>query len=228
MTGIQNKRIYCSGPLFCPEEVAGMTAIAETLEKAGYATFLPQRDGLEAYLLKYVNDPRVNFIRVPPANRFLSRAAFALDIYQILERCDALVMNMNGRVPDEGAVAETAVAFAAGKPLVIYKNDHRTLLNGYDNSMLIGLSQTFSTVEQMEKIPVEVGRVLGRVERAGPTPYRGESIPGNVREVLGFGGRVWKFLNTLNFFSTPEETERIEHLKELVKLCETLSKNDPV
>jgi hypothetical protein len=50
----------------------------------------------------------------------------------------------------------------------------------------------------------------------------------NVREVLGFGGRVWKFLNTLNFFSTPEEAERISHLKELVKLCETLSKNDPI
>jgi nucleoside 2-deoxyribosyltransferase len=98
MEATQNRRIYCSGPLFCPEEVAGMTAIAERLEKAGYATFLPHRDGLEAYLLKYVNDPRVNFIRVPPANRFLSRAAFALDIYQILERCDALVMNMNGRV----------------------------------------------------------------------------------------------------------------------------------
>jgi nucleoside 2-deoxyribosyltransferase len=227
MEGIQNKRIYCSGPLFCPEEVAGMTAIAETLEKAGYATFLPHRDGLEAYLLKYVNDPRVNFIRVPPANRFLSRAAFALDIYQILERCDALVMNMNGRVPDEGAVAETAVAFAAGKALVIYKNDHRTLLNGHDNSMVIGLSQTFSTVEQMEKIPVEVGRVLDRVEQMGPTPYRGESIPRNVREVLGFGGRVWKLLNTLNFFSTPEGTERIAHLKELVKLCETLSKEGP-
>jgi nucleoside 2-deoxyribosyltransferase len=222
------KRVYCSGPLFCPEEVAGMTAIAETLEKAGYATFLPHRDGLEAYLLQYVNDPRVNFIRIPPANRFLSRAAFALDIYQILERCDALVMNMNGRVPDEGAVAETAVAFAAGKPLVIYKNDHRTLLNGHDNSMLIGLSQTFSTVERMEKIPVEVGRILERVERTGPTPYRGESIPPNVREVLGLGGRVWNLLNTLNFFSPPEETERIAHLKELVKLCETLSEEGPV
>ena len=33
MAGIQNKRIYCSGPLFCPEELAGMAAIAETLEK---------------------------------------------------------------------------------------------------------------------------------------------------------------------------------------------------
>ena len=114
------------------------------------------------------------------------------------------------------------VAFAAGKPLVIYKNDHRTLLNGYDNSMLIGLSRTFSTVEQMEKIPEEVGRILARVERTGPTPYRGESIPSNVREVLGFGERVWMFLNRQRFFSTPEETEEIAHLKELVKLCETL------
>jgi len=29
--------IYCSGPLFCPEEIGGMTAIANALEAAGYA-----------------------------------------------------------------------------------------------------------------------------------------------------------------------------------------------
>ena len=199
-----------------------MTAIAETLERAGYDTFLPHRDGLEAHLLKYVNDPRANFIRIPPANRFLSRAAFALDIYQILERCDALVMNMNGRVPDEGAVAETAVAFSAGKPLVIYKNDHRTLLNGQDNSMVMGLSETFSTVDRMDRIPAEVGLSLDREERKGRSPYRGESIPGNVREVLVFGERVWNFLNRLRPSSSPRGKEEIAHLKELVRMCETL------
>jgi len=30
------------------------------------------------------------------------------------------------------------------------------------------------------------------------------------------------FLNRLRSFSTPEETKEIAHLKELVKLCETL------
>jgi nucleoside 2-deoxyribosyltransferase len=227
MTGKKNRRVYCSGPLFCPEEVAAMTAIAEALEGGGYETFLPHRDGLEAHLLKFVNDPRANFIRIPPANRFLSRAAFALDIYQLLEVCDALVMNMNGRVPDEGAVAETAVAFAAGKPLVIYKNDHRTLLNGYDNSMLIGLSDTFSTVQRIDGIPAEIERVLDGAEQGGRSPYRGEAIPRNVREVLGFGGRVWKFLNTVGFFSTREETRTVARLKELVRFCESLSEVGP-
>ncbi len=225
MEARKGMRIYCSGPLFCPEEMAAMTAIADTLEEAGFDTFLPHRDGLEAHLLKYVNDPKANFIRIPPANRFLSRAAFALDIYEILERCDGLVMNMNGRVPDEGAVAETAVAFAAGKPLVIYKNDHRTLLNGNDNSMLIGLSRTFSTVERMDRIPVEVRRTLDEVEREGPAPYRGEAIPPNVREVLRLGEKVWRFLSRVHSFSTPEETEGIKHLKELVRLCETQPEN---
>lgn len=60
------------------------------------------------------------------------------------------------------------------------------------------------------------------VERKGPIPYRGESIPPNVREVLGFEEKVWKFLNRRSFFSTQEETEEITRLKELVKLCETL------
>ena len=50
-------RIYCSGPLFCAEEVGGMSAIAQQLEQAGFQTFLPHRDGLEPYVMRLGNTP---------------------------------------------------------------------------------------------------------------------------------------------------------------------------
>ena len=52
--------VYCSGPLFCPEELGVMRSIAQTLEDAGYQTFLPQRDGVEAFVMNQVDAPLAN------------------------------------------------------------------------------------------------------------------------------------------------------------------------
>lgn len=109
---ITGKRIYCSGPLFCPEEIAGMTHIARTLESAGHETFLPHRDGVEAYVLGRAGGPLARLPGMDSILGAIGKAIFALDVYQIVVRCDALVFNMNGRVPDEGGVVETAIAFA--------------------------------------------------------------------------------------------------------------------
>ena len=221
MSSESRKLVYCSGPLFCPEEIAGMTAIAETLEEAGYGTFLPHRDGLEPFVMKAVNDPRVTNKMFRHINRFVSKAIFALDIYQIVERCDSLVLNMNGRVPDEGGVVETAVAFTAGKPLVLYKNDHRTKFNGNDNSMLIGLSYTFSTVSHIKKIPEEIEKVTARVEASGGSPYKEKNVPQNMRKVVSFGRNVWKFMHAIHLLDLKKEDEYLDRLKEIVKMCET-------
>ncbi len=216
----QKERVYCSGPLFCPEEIAGMTAIADILEEAGYETFLPHRDGLEPFVMKSVNDPRLTNKAFRHLNRIVGKAIFALDIYQILEGCDWLVLNMNGRVPDEGGVVETAVAFAAGKPLVIYKNDHRTKFNGNDNSMLSGLSYTFTTVNHVSKIPTELAAVARRLEAHGPSPYRGENIPAPMRKVIALGRRIWKGMQAVHLLQGKSEDAYLDKLKEIVKLCE--------
>lgn len=131
-------RVYCSGPLFCAEEVGGMNAIAKVLEAAGHETFLPHRDGLEPYVMRFGDLP------VPPGfgeiRKRIDQAIFALDVYELTERCDAVVCNLNGRVPDEGMIVEAALAFAAGVPLVLYKDDARAPFGGHDNSMLTGLA----------------------------------------------------------------------------------------
>ena len=168
-----------------------MAAIARTLKQAGYAPFLPHRDGVEAFVLNAIDNPLANLPIFAPINRFMSRAAFALDINKVLD-CDYFVFNMNGRVPDEGGVVETGVAFAAGKPIVIYKNDPRTAFGGTDNLMLAGVSQLFAQVDDIAQIPERLEEVAGRLATLGANPYADENIPGFVREVTAFGEKVWR------------------------------------
>lgn len=212
------KIVYASGPLFSPEEKWGMAKIAKTLEQAGYATFLPHRDGLETYVMGLANDPRVTNKRFRKINQFVHKAIFAVDMYQIVERCDYLVFNMNGRVPDEGGVAETAVAFAIGKPLVIYKEDNRTKFNGYDNSMITGLSYTFSKVDSIPAIPREIERVAALVAAQGESPYQGDNIPPFMRKVVDFGRRMWTFMGVTRLFEArPDEVP--DRLEEIAGFC---------
>ena len=182
--------VYCSGPLFCPEEIGGMTAIANALEAAGYSTFVPHRDGLEYYTMGSVNLP-VKLSNIPA--KVISRLIFALDIYQIVERCDGFVMNFNGRVPDEGAVAEAGIAYASGTPMIIYKNDVRSKFNGVDNGMVTCLSHA-PLVSSIEKIPAVLSKVIEKASEKGPSPYQGDNIPVVMQDTVALGRQVWQVM----------------------------------
>lgn len=126
-----------------------MQEIADVLEANDFDVFLPHRDGFEfANLSAGIEE----FIQSKKATSLLlQRAIFTLDIYQVLSS-DGLILNMNGRVPDEGAMVEAGIAWQAGKKIVIYKNDNRSLINGEDNPLLIGLSD-FITISNISNIP---------------------------------------------------------------------------
>ncbi|OQY02657.1 MAG: hypothetical protein B6I26_00450 [Desulfobacteraceae bacterium 4572_130] len=143
------KKIYCAGPLFNSKEKEEMQEIADVLENNGFDVFLPHRDGFEfANLLE-------SFIKLGVsknnANLILNKAIFTLDVFQVL-LSDGLILNINGRVPDEGAMVEAGIAWNAGKIIVTFKNDARTLINGNDNPLVIGLSN-FNIVNNISSIP---------------------------------------------------------------------------
>ncbi|MCD6585402.1 MAG: nucleoside 2-deoxyribosyltransferase [Desulfobacteraceae bacterium] len=204
MKSNKTRIVYCSGPLFCPEEIGSMTAIANVLEDAGFQTFLPHRDGLETYILKLVNSP-VN-INVFKSRDMIERAVFALDVFQVVERCDYFIFNMNGRVPDEGGVVEAAIAFAAGKPVVIYKNDYRTVFNGCDNSMVTGLT-FLPKINHINKIPGALEKAANKLNKQGPSPYTGECIPPAMRKTIKLGKRIWQMMEKLNL-KKPTSTDQ--------------------
>ncbi|MFP3608687.1 nucleoside 2-deoxyribosyltransferase [Paraburkholderia sp. SIMBA_050] len=168
-------RAYCAGPLFNAAERAEMDSIARTLEAAGYATFLPHRDGLEFARLK----PELEKLgaSADEAARILDRAIFSLDTYQLLRRCDVVVANLNGRVADEGTVVEASLAWHAGKPLVLFKADARSMLGGSDNPMLTGLGE-FDVTDRLSALPQAVDEAIARdrARRVEETLNRGAEI----------------------------------------------------
>ena len=91
-----------------------MASIARVLEGAGHATFLPQRDGLEVLAMRLATLPLARSAALGFADRLVRRAIFSVDVFQLVEGCDAIVCNLNGRVPDEGAVVEATLAYATG------------------------------------------------------------------------------------------------------------------
>jgi len=146
------QKVYCAGPLFNKKEQEEMAEISTVLGNNGFNTFLPQRDGLELIKISDLLE-KLNFSK-EEINPLLARAIFSLDIYHVLTS-NALVLNMNGRVPDEGASVEAGVAFSAGIPITIFKNDTRTSYNGTDNPMLLGLSN-FEVVTEIGDIPNKI------------------------------------------------------------------------
>lgn len=147
---MEKYRIYCSGPLFCAEEVGGMSAIAKVIEDAGFRTFVPHRDGLEAYVMRFGNSSFLSTLSLIRSQ--IDYAIFSLDVYELIERCDAAVCNLNGRVPDEGMIVEAALACAAGKPRVFFKDDARSPFGGYDNSMLTSLTRG-KIIRRLKELP---------------------------------------------------------------------------
>lgn len=158
-----------------------MAEIAACLERAGFSTFLPHRDGLEFAKLKPALHARGLGER--EASLVLARAVFSLDTFELLQKADAVVVNLNGRVPDEGAVVEAALAWHSGKALVLYKHDSRSKLSGEDNPMITGLGR-FTTCSRIAELPDAL-----RVELARP---RGADAAGTV----ALGERVAAFRAT--------------------------------
>ena len=153
---MKKKKIYCAGPLFNRKEKEEMQEIADILENYDYEVFLPHRDGIEFATYTHVLY-EIGYSE-QDANLLLSRAIFILDIFHVLDS-HGLVLNMNGRVPDEGAMVEAGIAWNAGKKVVIYKSDDRTLIKGTDNPMLLGLAD-FVSIGNISEIPYEFDKLL--------------------------------------------------------------------
>jgi nucleoside 2-deoxyribosyltransferase len=196
--------VYCSGPMFSVGDQWEQQAIASALESAGYTTYLPQRDGIEVgKVMKLVNHPLLEGRIADEIMLEVRKWVFALDMYQLLERCQALVFNLDGRTPDDGSVVETAAAFTAGKPIVIYKTTPITMLAGADNPMVEGLSSIWAYVGDLPSLPQAVATAVATASKA-PSTY---TAPPHVASLMKEGSEVWDVLEALRGhpMDTPEE-----------------------
>lgn len=137
MTGITDRvsggrgmpRIYLAGPLFCEAELRYNREMKGYLAGCGFDLVLPQEESADLDLAGLMSSDRA----VPTATEVCRRDLETLD------SCDALLINLDGRVPDEGACVELGYAYAKGKPVFGIKTDVRTAEYGIDNMMIVGV-----------------------------------------------------------------------------------------
>lgn len=187
----ERRRVYCAGPLFNAAERREMEAIAAALTHAGFEPFVPHADGMEfAQVLPYLASQGCDPVE---AGRVLHEAVFALDVFQVALGCGSLVFNANGRVPDEGGVAELTLAWTLGKPVVIFKEDARSAIAGRDNPLVVGQTR-FRTVEELNDLAAELARAWEEHE----VPHTWETaLPPHLAETVEKGRRFWSQLETL-------------------------------
>jgi nucleoside 2-deoxyribosyltransferase len=178
-------RVYCAGPLFNPAERRQMVEIAEALAREGFEPWVPHRDGMEfAEVHPYLIDQGFDAGTI---GQLIHEAVFALDVYQVVLGCGALVANLNGRVPDEGTVSETAMAYMLGKPIVLFHEDVRSMISGRHNPLVVGLTgfQTTSELDQLgPALRAKIAELAPRADQVYPCPPH-LALP------LGRGEKLW-------------------------------------
>lgn len=144
------KKVYIASPLYSTKEQKDNCEIDEVLRRAGYNTFLPQRDGfIYVDLFKQVQNEGYAY---EEARDIALGLIMHLDVYQVCEGCDATVLNLNGCIPDEGAVSEGALCFRSELPLVIYKGNNPSFAMEHHSPLLTGQTR-FEIVGKVEEIP---------------------------------------------------------------------------
>jgi nucleoside 2-deoxyribosyltransferase len=135
-------RIYVAGPLFSDAELQFNEQVNDYLERWGYSTFLPQRDGKKLAELLLAGESKGDAMN----------AIFSLDVEEI-RRSDILLIILDGRVPDEGACVELGIAYALKKTCIGLKTGPRHLMDNLDNPLITGAIQgkVARTIAELEQ-----------------------------------------------------------------------------
>jgi nucleoside 2-deoxyribosyltransferase len=184
---------YLAGPMFSVGDTFEQRELAKALEEAGIDCYVPQLNGIEvAAVMGLLNSPRLHegtmlepFV-LDRCAAWVTRAVVALDVFQTVEGCDCTVLNLDGRVPDEGSLIEATMAWYAGRPVVAYKTSAISELGGHDNPMIGALSEWRDVAASPDKV-VEAVREVVKGTRASVTP------PPGVQRLVDLGRVISEF-----------------------------------
>jgi len=192
-------KVYIASPLFNPKERELNNEIARVLEDNGFPTYLPQRDGL--LLMDIARGIGKQGTNLSKAKIIASKLIFHVEVYQVTKGCNATVVNLEGRVPDDGSIVEEVITFCNGNLLVAYKNDSRSLIEGIDNPMVSGLTM-FEVVTNIPDIPRKLRELEAKIEDSGESDYTrimrtarqivSEYEPGNLDNLVCLGLKYFK------------------------------------
>ena len=176
-------KIFLSGPMFSPADLWEQAQIKAVLVGAGFDTYLASEDGIEDdVLIRNLKTPLMELTAYQTVAIMVQKIGWTLDIYMATSGCDGMVFNMNGRVPDEGSVAEVANAYAAGMPIVTYKNTSITMWGPFDNPMIAALNRRWAPTTSYADIPAAMTAAI-----AGRDPNYTYVAPPYFAEALAIG-----------------------------------------
>lgn len=120
-------RAYFAGPLFCESELEFNRRCREQFREYGIDLVLPQDNDFQF-----------------DGNRLLSDRGYVDDTVmtvadadlKMIDDCDILIFNLDGRVPDEGACFELGYAYAKNKRCYGLQTDVRRAEYGINNMMI--------------------------------------------------------------------------------------------
>lgn len=159
--------IFCAGPSFSPEDRWHLSFLDSILTGHGIFTYIPSRDGIDHLIFQSADRDRDNRMK-------LARSSFALNVFHLVTESRCVLFVMNGRVPDEGGTVTSAVAAMVGIPVILLKEDHRSVFHGNDNSMITGLTDLTKKVKKTDAvIDLLKRRLTGHafVHGARPLPH---------------------------------------------------------
>jgi nucleoside 2-deoxyribosyltransferase len=187
----QRTRVYLSGPMFSAGDKMEQNDLATALEAGGFECHVPQNNGIEvASVMQLLNDPSLHgdkMLEPLVLDRcivWVTRTVVALDVYQVVEGCQCTVLNIDGRVPDEGSLVEATLAWSAGRPVVPYKTTSISELDGNNNPM-IGVISRWAPVSSDPGGVAAAVKVA--VKSAAAVPPLATAPPLDVQQLIDLG-----------------------------------------
>lgn len=210
-------KVFISGPMFSVSEKSEQLSIATALELAGFSTIVPHRDGIEvAPVMNLLNsedvatllDPRI----IDRCIAWVTRAIACLDMYwATTSRCT--VLNIDGRVPDEGSLVEATAAWMNGRPVIVYQTTSIRKL-GKNNNPMIGVISNWTRSEST------LEGVVTAVTEAMSGPQSPAPVNGNTAAVIEVGKCISDYLMGTGLDTFPISNIRvIEPTRELRDTC---------
>jgi len=189
-TSKQSTRVYLAGPMFSAGDKMEQGALATALEAAGFECHVPQNNGVEvAAVMQLLNDPSLhgsNMLEPLVLDRciaWVTRTVVALDVFQVVEGCQCTVLNIDGRVPDEGSLVEATLAWYAGHPVVPYKTTSISELGGNNNPMI-------GVISRWAPVSLDRPGVVAAVKAAVKSAVAGQPVttpPLDVQQLIDLG-----------------------------------------
>jgi nucleoside 2-deoxyribosyltransferase len=187
----ESTRVYLAGPMFSEGDKWEQTELELALEDVGFKCHVPQFDGIEvATVMQLLNTPSMHGtqpmlepIVLSRCVAWVTRAVVALDVYQVIEGCQCVVLNIDGRVPDEGALVEASLAWTTGHPVVTYKTTSISELNGNNNPMIGVIGGWTAVASDPDEAAIAVEEAVSSAGAVDPL----SCLPTDVQDLVALG-----------------------------------------